>query len=64
VIQSGNVGTAGNSATLFRIAEQAGHFEDPQPSINGITRIIVDTEFPRSEALIPLPNSVLNRDQR
>jgi Family of unknown function (DUF5681) len=64
VVISALKGEQRSLATLFRIAEQAGHFEDPQPTINSITRIIVSTGVPRNDDPIPLPaNSELNRDQ-
>jgi uncharacterized protein DUF5681 len=48
VIVSALKGEQRSLATLFRIAEQAGHFEDePSASLNCITRIIVDTGVPR-----------------
>ena len=69
-------GEARSVATLFRLAEQAGHFDDGQSAITGITRIIVDTGVPRqgnaprtenvisrNENVIPLPASrQVNRD--
>jgi hypothetical protein len=43
-------------ATLFRIAEHAGHFEDePSSAINGVPRIIVNTGVPRNENVVPFP---------
>ena len=67
VVVSALKGEQRSLSTLFRIAEQAGHFEDEKPVITGITRIIVDTGVPRhsdapqsenrSDNVIPLPAS-------
>jgi hypothetical protein len=48
-------GESRSLGTLFRLAEHTGHFEDDQPSVAGVTRIIVSTGVPRNENVVPFP---------
>jgi hypothetical protein len=46
-------GDSRSIGTLFRLAEQAGHFEDVREPITQITRIIVDARAPGAPASFP-----------
>ena len=62
VVVSALKGEQRSLATLFRIAEQAGHFEEQQAPITTINRIIIDTGVLRNNSL-PIPaNTDINRD--
>lgn len=46
-------GDSRSLGTLFRLAEQAGHFQDVPEPITQITRIIIDAAVPRAHDSFP-----------
>ena len=65
VVVSALKGEQRSLATLFRIAEQAGHFEEQPAPITTINTIIIDTGVPRDNSLLPIAaNRDINRDER